>query len=67
MNQKVLTRYLERVGLNVEVASDGDECVKLFHSRPPGYFSLILCDLFMPVKGNISKLPLIFPYQEYQD
>ncbi|KAG2219117.1 hypothetical protein INT45_009784 [Circinella minor] len=52
VNQKVLTRYLERVGLNVEVASDGDECVKLFHSRPSGYFSLILCDLFMPVKDG---------------
>ncbi|KAI9265046.1 hypothetical protein BDA99DRAFT_41153 [Phascolomyces articulosus] len=52
VNQKVLTRYLERVGLNVEVASDGDECVKLFHSQPPGYFSLILCDLFMPVKDG---------------
>ncbi|KAI9479525.1 hypothetical protein BDB00DRAFT_858694 [Zychaea mexicana] len=52
VNQKVLTRYLERVGLNVEVASDGDECVKLFHSRPPGHFSLILCDLFMPVKDG---------------
>ncbi|KAI8137177.1 hypothetical protein BJV82DRAFT_362248 [Fennellomyces sp. T-0311] len=52
VNQKVLTRYLERVGLNVEVASDGDEAVKLFHSRPPAYFSLILCDLFMPVKDG---------------
>ena len=41
-----------RVGLDVEVASDGQECVDMFLSHPHGYYSIILCDLFMPVKGT---------------
>ncbi|KAI9314882.1 hypothetical protein BX666DRAFT_2029129 [Dichotomocladium elegans] len=52
VNQKVLTRYLVRVGLEVDVAADGEECVNLFVSRPHDYYSLILCDLFMPVKDG---------------
>ncbi|KAG0172676.1 hypothetical protein DFQ28_009656 [Apophysomyces sp. BC1034] len=52
VNQKVLTRYLVRVGLNVDIAGDGEECVKAFFSNPPNYYSLILCDLFMPVKDG---------------
>lgn len=58
VNQKVLTRYLVRVGLDVEVASDGQECVDMFLSHPHGYYSIILCDLFMPVKG--TYMPLFF-------
>lgn len=52
VNQKVLTRYLVRVGLDVEVACDGQECVDMFLSHPHGYYSIILCDLFMPVKDG---------------
>lgn len=52
VNQKVLTRYLTRVGLDVEVAGDGEACLELFYSHPPNYYSLILCDLFMPIKGK---------------
>ncbi|OAD80181.1 type IC hybrid histidine kinase, partial [Phycomyces blakesleeanus NRRL 1555(-)] len=52
VNQKVLTRYLVRVGLNVEVACDGEVCINLFNSHPHSYYSLILCDLFMPVKDG---------------
>ncbi|KAI8070952.1 hypothetical protein BC940DRAFT_294837 [Gongronella butleri] len=52
VNQKVLTRYLLRVGLDVEVANDGEECVQRFLEKPHGYYSLILCDLFMPVKDG---------------
>lgn len=47
-----MTRYLIKVGLEVSVAVNGEECLDLFFSHPYGYFSLILCDLFMPVKGE---------------
>lgn len=43
-----------RVGLDVEVACDGQECVDMFLSHPHGYYSIILCDLFMPVKGTYA-------------
>ncbi|KAK4514915.1 uncharacterized protein ATC70_002522 [Mucor velutinosus] len=52
VNQKVLTRYLTRVGLNVDIAVHGGECIELFHKHPKDYYCLILCDLFMPVKDG---------------
>lgn len=55
VNQKVLTRYLTRVGLEVEVAEHGGECIDMFLNHPKDYYNLILCDLFMPVKGNVKR------------
>lgn len=47
VNQKVMTRFLLKVGLAVEKADDGVECLREFLARPD-YFSLILMDLHMP-------------------
>lgn len=44
-----------RVGLNVDMAVHGGECIDLFHKHPKDYYCLILCDLFMPVKGKAKK------------
>ncbi|KAI8577007.1 hypothetical protein K450DRAFT_253934 [Umbelopsis ramanniana AG] len=52
VNQKVMVRYLVRVGLEVDVVSDGSQCVDAVLSRPHNYYALILCDLFMPVKDG---------------
>ncbi|KAI9249067.1 succinate dehydrogenase iron-sulfur subunit, partial [Helicostylum pulchrum] len=52
VNQKVLTRYLSRVGLDVDVAAHGGECLDMFLNKPKDYYCLILCDLFMPVKDG---------------
>jgi CheY-like chemotaxis protein len=52
VNQKVLTRYLNKVGLDVTVANNGVQCLDEFYSHPHDYFALILCDLFMPVKDG---------------
>ncbi|EIE80047.1 succinate dehydrogenase [ubiquinone] iron-sulfur subunit [Rhizopus delemar RA 99-880] len=52
VNQKVLTRYLARVGLSVDVAVHGGECIELYMKHPKNYYHLILCDLFMPVKDG---------------
>lgn len=51
VNQKVMIRYLQRVGLEVDIAADGSQCVDTVMSHPHGYYALILCDLFMPIKG----------------
>ncbi|KAF8976108.1 hypothetical protein BGZ46_008572 [Entomortierella lignicola] len=51
-NQKVITRYFEKVGASLVVAKDGNECLDKFKSYPKGYFSLVLCDLFMPGKDG---------------
>lgn len=42
VNQKVLTKYLEKVGLEVDLAKDGVECTDKVFAHRHGYFSLIL-------------------------
>ncbi|EMR72680.1 putative histidine kinase hhk2p protein [Eutypa lata UCREL1] len=74
VNQKVLVRYLKKVGIDAEIATDGVECTDKVFSHPPHYYSLILCDLHMPRKdgyqackeirqweeeGKYSKMPII--------
>ncbi|KAK8006477.1 hsp90-like protein, partial [Apiospora marii] len=74
VNQKVLVRYLKKVGIVAEIAADGVECTEAVFSHPPGFYSLILCDLHMPRKdgyqacreirqwekeGKHTKLPII--------
>ncbi|KAJ0280202.1 hypothetical protein Brms1b_011221 [Colletotrichum noveboracense] len=52
VNQKVLKKYLKKVGVEVEVVADGAECTETVFSRSHSYFSLILCDLHMPRKDG---------------
>lgn len=42
VNQKVLNKYLVKVGLEVELATDGEECTNKVFSHPHGFYSLIL-------------------------
>ncbi|PNY25135.1 Peroxide stress-activated histidine kinase mak1 [Tolypocladium capitatum] len=74
VNQKVLTKYLNKIGVDVDVAVDGVECTEKVLSKPHKQYSLILCDLHMPRKdgyqacreirqweraGDFSKMPII--------
>ncbi|KAK1832159.1 hypothetical protein QBC39DRAFT_257326 [Podospora conica] len=52
VNQKVLQKYLRKVGVVVELAADGVECTERVFARDHGYYSLILCDLHMPRKDG---------------
>ncbi|EFQ32179.1 hsp90-like protein [Colletotrichum graminicola M1.001] len=52
VNQKVLQKYLKKVGVDVEVAADGVECTDMVLARSHNYYSLILCDLHMPRKDG---------------
>ncbi|KAL2129945.1 hypothetical protein VTI74DRAFT_7089 [Chaetomium olivicolor] len=52
VNQKVLQKYLKRVGVAVELAADGVECTDMVFEKGWGYYSLILCDLHMPRKDG---------------
>lgn len=42
VNQKVLHKYLKKIGVDVEVAVDGAECIEIVLSKPHEYYSLIL-------------------------
>ncbi|RAL61469.1 hypothetical protein DID88_009398 [Monilinia fructigena] len=74
VNQKVLLKFLSKVGIAVELALDGVECTDKVFSKPHGFYSLILCDLHMPrkdgyqtcreireweEKGSYAKMPII--------
>ncbi|KAI5928321.1 hypothetical protein F4810DRAFT_706217 [Camillea tinctor] len=52
VNQKVLVRYLKKVGIETEIAADGVEATEMVFARPARYYSLILCDLHMPRKDG---------------
>ncbi|KAL7927778.1 histidine kinase, variant 1 [Trichoderma austrokoningii] len=74
VNQKVMMKFLKKVGLDVDIAVDGEECIERVLSKPHSYYSLILCDLHMPRKdgyqacrelrewellGNYPAMPII--------
>ncbi|KAH6658593.1 hypothetical protein BKA67DRAFT_656771 [Truncatella angustata] len=52
INQKVLVRYLKKVGIVAEIANDGVECTEKVFSHRPGFYSLVFCDLHMPRKDG---------------
>ncbi|PMD34804.1 hypothetical protein L207DRAFT_437079 [Hyaloscypha variabilis F] len=51
-NQKVLLKFLSKVGIGVELALDGVECTDKVFSQDHSFYSLILCDLHMPNKDG---------------
>jgi two-component system, sensor histidine kinase and response regulator len=51
VNQKVGQRFLERLGCKVRIASNGQECVKIWHEDK---FALILMDIQMPVMDGYA-------------
>jgi two-component system sensor histidine kinase/response regulator len=51
VNQKVATRFLERLGVTVTVANDGAEAVEIFTADS---FNLVLMDLQMPVMDGFE-------------
>ncbi|KAI1328613.1 hypothetical protein F5Y16DRAFT_368873 [Xylariaceae sp. FL0255] len=52
VNQKVLARYLKKVGIESDLAADGVEATEKVFAQPVKYYSLILCDLHMPRKDG---------------
>ncbi|KAK3717957.1 hypothetical protein LTR37_005383 [Vermiconidia calcicola] len=51
-NQMVVQKFLKKVSIPGETASDGVECTDKVFSHPCGYYSIILCDLHMPNKDG---------------
>ncbi|KAH8598092.1 hypothetical protein B0O99DRAFT_506647 [Bisporella sp. PMI_857] len=64
VNQKVLLKYLAKVGIEVELALDGVECTEKVFSRPHSYYSLILCDLHMPRKDGYQTCREVRQWEE---
>ncbi|NCB93997.1 MAG: transporter substrate-binding domain-containing protein [Clostridia bacterium] len=54
LNTKLAVRLLEKVGMHVTCASDGQEGVKIFRKSKCGYFDAVLMDIRMPVMDGIE-------------
>ena len=49
LNQEIAVELLSLTGLQVEVAGNGAEAVRIFEQSPQGHFDLIFMDIQMPV------------------
>ncbi len=54
LNAEIAEFTLERVGIEVELATDGKQAVEMFAESEPGYYDAILMDVMMPVMGGYT-------------
>jgi CheY-like chemotaxis protein len=59
LNIQVATRLLEKKGVLVTCARDGQEGVRQFSAAPPHWFNVILMDIRMPVMDGIEATRFI--------
>jgi signal transduction histidine kinase/CheY-like chemotaxis protein len=52
VNRMVIMRYLKKVELACDEATNGLEATEKVLARPHGYYSLIICDIQMPKKNG---------------
>ncbi|KKZ66052.1 hypothetical protein EMCG_08190 [[Emmonsia] crescens] len=64
INRTVMLKYLEKVKLASETAGNGQECVDMVFSKEPGYYSLIICDIQMPVKNGYETCQEIRSWEQ---
>ncbi|KAL2854935.1 hypothetical protein BJY01DRAFT_257328 [Aspergillus pseudoustus] len=51
-NRMVMLKYLDKIKVMAETAGDGQQCTEMVFSKEPGYYSLIICDIQMPIKNG---------------
>ncbi|PLN76278.1 sensor histidine kinase/response regulator [Aspergillus taichungensis] len=51
-NRMVMMKYLDKIKVMAETSANGQECTEMVFSKEPGYYSLIICDIQMPVKNG---------------
>ncbi len=64
-NKMIGTELLELAGVQVEVASNGQEAIKTLKKRGPNYFDLILMDIQMPVMDGFDATKVILTLPDY--
>ncbi|OAL51920.1 hypothetical protein IQ07DRAFT_396822 [Pyrenochaeta sp. DS3sAY3a] len=52
INQTVVLKFLAKINIETETVLDGVQCTDTVFAKPPGYYSIILCDLHMPNKDG---------------
>lgn len=64
LNRELVVALLERIGLQVETAENGDYAVSKILSSPQGYYDAVLMDLQMPVMDGYEATRLIREAEE---
>ena len=66
VNRMVIQRYLKKVSLTNESAKNGQECVDMVLSQNHSYYSLIICDIQMPIKNGYQACSEIREWERRQ-
>ena len=59
INQQLAVELMESRGVQVDVASNGQECIAHVDARPSGHFGVVLMDLQMPVMDGYEATRLL--------
>jgi len=54
LNQTLMTHYLKKMDVQVDLASNGEEALKKFKEKGFGYYSFITMDIQMPVMDGMT-------------
>jgi CheY-like chemotaxis protein len=63
-NHLVMSRYLDKLGVNYEIANDGKEAYQKYIEHEFGYYTFITMDIQMPKVDGITCAKLIREYEE---
>ena len=64
MNQMIAQAILTEVGLDLEIAGNGEEAVRLMKESPAGTFDIILMDIQMPIMDGYEAARLIRAFED---
>lgn len=67
VNQKVALGFLHRVGMQVTVANDGSEALRIMEECDAGHFDLILMDIEMPLLDGFEASKAIRKIPRHND
>jgi CheY-like chemotaxis protein len=56
MNQFYIKQLINRLGIEVDIAENGQEAVDIYSCKQNGYYNLILMDMHMPVLGGVEAI-----------
>lgn len=59
MNQFYIKQLMNRLGIEVDIADNGQEAVDIYSQKQNGYYNLILMDMHMPVLGGVDAIKKI--------